>query len=250
MPKQMLYGDVYGTRRKGRPRRRWLQDVEDDLKTLSVRRWKEKAMDRDVWKGIIKEAKAHPGLYTVTSQASLSGNCGLEKGERVSVYSTYTNTHKILSNRSSVQENPLRTNIPNELCPICGLRHRKGAIQTAPCRSSSSFGIIQGAYSVSSQCQHDNVNLTLSAKEFTKQYKSGALSAHLIELDISGKKEYALVRDIQWHVVKDTVAELMMNIVKILVFEENSPLYAENRDFNVVLMEPAGFASYYRSNVA
>ncbi|MFP3024635.1 MAG: 50S ribosomal protein L25, partial [Wolbachia sp.] len=36
---------------------------------------------------------------------------------------------------------------------------------------------------------HDNVNLTLSAKEFTKQYKSGSLSAHLIELNISGKKE-------------------------------------------------------------
>lgn len=39
---------------------------------------------------------------------------------------------------------------------------------------------------------HDNVNLTLSAKEFTKQYKSGALSAHLIELDISGKKNMLL----------------------------------------------------------
>ncbi|MFP3015033.1 MAG: 50S ribosomal protein L25/general stress protein Ctc [Wolbachia sp.] len=52
---------------------------------------------------------------------------------------------------------------------------------------------------------HDNINLTLSAKEFTKQYKSGSLSAHLIELNVSGKKEYALVRDIQLHVVKDTV---------------------------------------------
>jgi large subunit ribosomal protein L25 len=52
---------------------------------------------------------------------------------------------------------------------------------------------------------HDNVNLTLSSKEFTKQYKSGSLSAHVIELNISGKKEYALVRDIQYHVVKDTV---------------------------------------------
>ncbi|MGL9759196.1 MAG: hypothetical protein ACR5LA_10725 [Wolbachia sp.] len=32
------------------------------------------------------------------------------------------------------------------------MRHQKGAIQTAPCRSSSSFGIIQVAYSLSSQC--------------------------------------------------------------------------------------------------
>jgi len=35
---------------------------------------------------------------------------------------------------------------------------------------------------------HDNVNLTLSSKEFMKQYKSGSLSAHVIELNISGKK--------------------------------------------------------------
>ncbi|QKX01577.1 50S ribosomal protein L25/general stress protein Ctc [Wolbachia endosymbiont of Cruorifilaria tuberocauda] len=52
---------------------------------------------------------------------------------------------------------------------------------------------------------HDNINLTLSMKEFMKQYKLGFLSAHVIELNISGKKEYALVRDIQWHVVNDTV---------------------------------------------
>ncbi|MGL9719030.1 MAG: 50S ribosomal protein L25/general stress protein Ctc [Wolbachia sp.] len=60
---------------------------------------------------------------------------------------------------------------------------------------------------------HDNVNLTLSAKEFTKQYKSGSLSAHVIELNISGKKEYALVRDIQWHVVKDTVQHVDFQFV-------------------------------------
>ncbi|MDR1139981.1 MAG: 50S ribosomal protein L25/general stress protein Ctc [Rickettsiales bacterium] len=60
---------------------------------------------------------------------------------------------------------------------------------------------------------HDNINLTLSAKEFTKQYKSGSLSAHVIELNISGKKEYALVRDIQWHVVKDTVQHVDFQFV-------------------------------------
>lgn len=60
---------------------------------------------------------------------------------------------------------------------------------------------------------HDNVNLTLSAKEFTKQYKTGVLSAHLIELNISGKKEYALVRDVQWHVVKDTIQHVDFQFV-------------------------------------
>ncbi|NSX83238.1 50S ribosomal protein L25/general stress protein Ctc, partial [Wolbachia endosymbiont of Atemnus politus] len=60
---------------------------------------------------------------------------------------------------------------------------------------------------------HDNVNLTLSAKEFTKQYKLGSLSAHVIELNISGKKEYALIRDIQWHVVQDTVQHVDFQFV-------------------------------------
>ncbi|NUY39876.1 50S ribosomal protein L25/general stress protein Ctc [Wolbachia endosymbiont of Litomosoides brasiliensis] len=60
---------------------------------------------------------------------------------------------------------------------------------------------------------HNNMNLTLSAKEFTKQYKLGFLSAHVIELNISGKKEYALIRDIQWHVVKDTIQHVDFQFV-------------------------------------
>jgi len=60
---------------------------------------------------------------------------------------------------------------------------------------------------------HDNVNLTLPAKEFTKQYKLGSLSAYMIELNISGKREYALVRNIQWHVVKDTVQHVNFQFV-------------------------------------
>ncbi|WP_253300046.1 50S ribosomal protein L25/general stress protein Ctc [Wolbachia endosymbiont of Chironomus riparius] len=59
----------------------------------------------------------------------------------------------------------------------------------------------------------ENINLTLCAKEFSKQYKLGLLSAHLIELNISGKKEYAIVRDIQWHVVKDTIQHVDFQFV-------------------------------------
>ncbi len=80
----------------------------------------------------------------------------------------------------------------------------------------------------------DNVNLTLSTQEFTKKYKLGSLSAHVIELNISGKKEYALVRSVQWHMVKDTIqhvdfqfvdkdGEVKIDIPLLFVNESKSP---------------------------
>jgi hypothetical protein len=50
---------VYSKRRKGRPRMRWLDDVESDL--MKVKGWKEKMRDREQWR-LVVEAKAHPGL--------------------------------------------------------------------------------------------------------------------------------------------------------------------------------------------
>ncbi|WFW29639.1 MAG: 50S ribosomal protein L25/general stress protein Ctc [Wolbachia endosymbiont of Menacanthus eurysternus] len=59
----------------------------------------------------------------------------------------------------------------------------------------------------------DTMNLVLSTKEFMRQYKSGFLSAHLIELNILGKREYALIRDIQWHVVKNAIQHVDFQFV-------------------------------------
>jgi len=50
-----------GTRRRGRPRKGWRKEVERDL-VLGVRRWRELVMDREKWKGIVRQAKAHRGL--------------------------------------------------------------------------------------------------------------------------------------------------------------------------------------------
>jgi hypothetical protein len=49
-------------RRKGRPRMRWLDDVESDLKKTEVKGWKEKMRDRKQWRLVVEEAKAHPML--------------------------------------------------------------------------------------------------------------------------------------------------------------------------------------------
>jgi hypothetical protein len=51
-----------GTRRGGRPAVRWLDSVEEDLKTTGVRNWRRKTQDRDQWRATVKEAKIHHGL--------------------------------------------------------------------------------------------------------------------------------------------------------------------------------------------
>ena len=50
-----------GNRRRGRPRLRWLESVVKDLQELKVKRCRQKAVDREVWVSIIKEAKAVRG---------------------------------------------------------------------------------------------------------------------------------------------------------------------------------------------
>jgi hypothetical protein len=62
VPKRMLKGRLYSKGRKGRPRLRWLDDIESDLKKMKVKGWKEKMRNREQWRLIVKEAKAHSGL--------------------------------------------------------------------------------------------------------------------------------------------------------------------------------------------
>jgi hypothetical protein len=53
---------VEGTRRRRRPRKRWREEVEKDLQVLGIRRWRELVIDREKWRGIVRQAKAHSGL--------------------------------------------------------------------------------------------------------------------------------------------------------------------------------------------
>ena len=63
MPKNIFTQEMEGTRRRGRPRKGWKEEVERDLQVLGVRIWREVVTDRKKWKDIVRQAKVHSGLY-------------------------------------------------------------------------------------------------------------------------------------------------------------------------------------------
>jgi hypothetical protein len=58
LPKMVFNAKPEGRCGVGRPRLRWLDDVEADIKALVVKRWRIKAQDRKEWSAILREAKA------------------------------------------------------------------------------------------------------------------------------------------------------------------------------------------------
>jgi hypothetical protein len=61
MAKKIFTQELTGSRRRGRPGRGW-REVERDRQVLRVRRWRELVIDRDKWRDIFRQAKAHSGL--------------------------------------------------------------------------------------------------------------------------------------------------------------------------------------------
>jgi hypothetical protein len=47
---------------KRKTKMRWLDDVSTDLRKMGIHKWRDTARDRETWRHIVKEAKAHPGL--------------------------------------------------------------------------------------------------------------------------------------------------------------------------------------------
>jgi len=62
MPKNIFTQELKGTKRRGRPRKGWREEVVRDLQVLGVRRWRELVIDREKWRGVVRQAKAHSWL--------------------------------------------------------------------------------------------------------------------------------------------------------------------------------------------
>ena len=51
-----------GARRVGRPKLRWEDGADQDMRILGVKNWKKVALNRDEWAKLLKKARAHQGL--------------------------------------------------------------------------------------------------------------------------------------------------------------------------------------------
>ncbi|GFU78565.1 uncharacterized protein TNCV_2301771 [Trichonephila clavipes] len=60
--KKVFNVQLIGTRRKGRPNLRWIDDLENDLLVLKTKNLRTLAGRRLAWKRFLEKAEAHPGL--------------------------------------------------------------------------------------------------------------------------------------------------------------------------------------------
>ena len=51
-----------GSRRAGRPKLRWLDGVEEDVRNLGIRGWRRRSLDRNRWKEVLTAARAQNEL--------------------------------------------------------------------------------------------------------------------------------------------------------------------------------------------
>jgi hypothetical protein len=59
--KKLYMGKHEGRRSVGRPKMRWLDDVEEDLRKMRISGWRGKTRRRNEWKSVFREVKVLQG---------------------------------------------------------------------------------------------------------------------------------------------------------------------------------------------
>ena len=63
IPKRVLERKPTGRRSRGRSRKRWIEDIEEeDIQIMGIRGWRKLCKERAEWKRITEKAKTHSGL--------------------------------------------------------------------------------------------------------------------------------------------------------------------------------------------
>ena len=62
IPKRILEWKPTGRRIRGKPRKRWVEDIEEDIQVLGIRGWRKLSMERTEWRRNTEKGKTHSGL--------------------------------------------------------------------------------------------------------------------------------------------------------------------------------------------
>jgi hypothetical protein len=60
--KAIMKWNPFDRRSRGRPKTRWKDDVEADLRAMKITNWRTRIEEKLAWKKIVEQAKTHPGL--------------------------------------------------------------------------------------------------------------------------------------------------------------------------------------------
>ena len=62
IPKRVREWKPIGRRNRGRPRKSWIEDIEEDIQIIGIRGRRKLCKERAEWKKITEKVKTHSGL--------------------------------------------------------------------------------------------------------------------------------------------------------------------------------------------